>query len=139
MSTTTTETKVLTLEEKTRELCEFILQDGSYAAAQGRIDAFEEDKEALDLYRNLQRKASELHHMQHEGRDPSEEDISEMDRLRDLLMANPVGSDFMEAEEALNSMFKTVMKMVQKTLQDGSVPSAEELDECCGNSGCGCH
>ena len=139
MSTTTTETKVLTLEEKTRELCQFLLEDASYAAAQGRIDAFEEDKEAQDLYRNWQKKGSELHHMHQEGREPGEEDIAEMERLKGLLMDNPVGADFIEAEETLNSMFGKVMKMVQKTLQDGVVPSDEDLDECCGNSGCGCH
>jgi cell fate (sporulation/competence/biofilm development) regulator YlbF (YheA/YmcA/DUF963 family) len=133
------ETKVPTLEEKTRELCNFLLEDGGYAAAQGKINAFEEDKEAQELYRNWQRKGSELQHMHQEGREPGEEDIAEMERLKGLVMDHSIGSDFIEAEETLNSMFGTVMKMVQKTLQDGAVPSDEDLDECCGNGGCGCN
>ncbi|MDF1816290.1 MAG: YlbF family regulator [Verrucomicrobiales bacterium] len=136
---TTTETAIPTLEEKTRELCQFILEDPAYAAASGSIDTFQESEEAQKIYRNWQQKAAELHHMHHEGKEPEQSDIVELERLKQVVMDNQIAADFVEAEDSVNDIFGTVMKMVQKTLQNGSIPTEDDLNECCGNSGCGCH
>ncbi|MDF1754349.1 MAG: YlbF family regulator [Verrucomicrobiales bacterium] len=136
---TTTETAVVTLEDKTRELCQFILEDPKFAAASGSIDAFQEDKEAQSVYRDWQQKASELHALHHQGKEPEQSDIVEMERLKEIVLDNAVAADFVEAEDAVNEMFSTVMKLVQKTLQNGSVPTEEEMNECCNSGGCGCH
>ena len=139
MSTTTTETKIPTLEEKTRELCQFILEDPVFAAAQGRIETFLENEDATELYGNWQRKASELHQKHHEGNEPSDDEIKEFEGLKAKVLDHPVAADFLEAEDTVNDMFQTITKMVQKTLQNGKIPTDEDLKECCGNSGCGCH
>jgi cell fate (sporulation/competence/biofilm development) regulator YlbF (YheA/YmcA/DUF963 family) len=135
---TTTLTENEALKEKTREFCHFILDDPSFAAAQGCIDAYEEDEVAQELYNAWQQKAAELHQKHHEGHKPTSKELVEMDLLRSQAMENPVAADFFEAENLINDIFRTVMKMLQKTLQDGAVPTDEELNTCCGG-GCGCH
>lgn len=134
---TTTETEIATLKEKTRELCHFILEDPAFASAQGAIDAFQEDEKAQELYRVWHQKAGDLHRKQHEGKKPNAAELAQMDALKTKAMENPVAADFVEAEDLINSIFGTVMKMVQKTLQNGAVPTDEELNSCCGG-GCGC-
>ena len=136
---TTTETVIPTLEDKTRELCQFILEDPAFAAAFGSIDAFQEDKEAQGLYKSWQEKAAELHHMHHEGKEPSQSDVVEMERLKQTVMDNSVAADFVEAEDSVNDIFGTVMKLVQKTLQNGQIPTEDEMNECCSSGGCGCN
>ena len=139
MSTPTTTTPTLdSLTDKTRELCQFLLDDPDFGAAQRSIEAFEKDEEAQSLYEDWQRKAGELHQARHEGRELEESEIEELNGLLQQLSDHPVGSDFLEAEESINQIFKTVVKMVQKTLQNGRIPSAEEMSECCNSGGCGC-
>jgi len=134
---TTAVTEIATLKEKTRDLCHFILEDPSFASAQGAIDAFQEDEAAQELYRAWQEKAAQLHRKHHEGIKPTSGEIAQMDSLKAKALENSVAADFVEAEDLINSIFGTVMKMVQKTLQNGAVPSDEELNSCCGG-GCGC-
>lgn len=130
---------VASFEEKTRELCQHLLDDPTFVSAQERIEAFESCEEAQELYHAWQTKTAELHHLHHQGRQPSQADIVEVERLKEAVMDNAVAFDFVEAEDSLNLIFSTVMKMVQKTLQNGRIPTEEELHEhgCCGGGSCG--
>ena len=140
MSASTTLPEFATIEDKAREFCEFVVQDPGFAAARGKIDLFMENEEAKSAYRAWQEKGQQLHQMSHQGAQPSDEDVAEIEMLKATVMANPVAVDFAEAEDHMNSIFGSMVKILQKTLQNGEVPTAEELaeNECCGNSGCGC-
>ncbi|MEM7384349.1 MAG: YlbF family regulator [Verrucomicrobiota bacterium] len=133
----------VTLEEKVRELCQFILDEPGFSDARGSIEAFLGDQEAQAAYQQWQKKGQELHRMNHEGLSPNEEDINEVQALQKAVMENPVAHQFTQAEEHMNQIFGTVTTMVQKTLQMGRVPTEEEMQDsgCCGGSGgggCGC-
>ena len=134
-----------TVATKTRDLCQFIVDQPEFAAARGHIEAFLEDAEAQSLYRAWQEKGHELHRMSHEGLQPNDTDKQEMERLRQAVLNNEVAAEFSEAEGQMNSLFGTVTKLLQSTLQLGRVPSEDELNAqsgCCGGGGgggCGCH
>lgn len=134
MATTTTE-GVTSLEDKARELCQFILESPDYLAAQGKIDIFDEDTGAQQLYQGWRETEMELHGKHQEGKEISDAEISDLETKRDAAMENSTVADFAEAEGSLNQMFSTVVKIVQKSLQEGSVPTDEELAECCGSGG----
>ncbi|MFT4638019.1 MAG: cell fate (sporulation/competence/biofilm development) regulator YlbF (YheA/YmcA/DUF963 family) [Verrucomicrobiales bacterium] len=132
------------IEAKVRDLCEFIVNQPEFAADRGRIETFLEDTDAQKLFRAWQEKGQELHRMSHEGLQPNEEDQNEMDSLRQAVLANEVAAEFAGAEENMNTIFGTVTKLLQKTLQLGRVPTEADLDEsgCCGGGGgggCGCN
>ena len=75
--------------------------------------------------------------MSQEGLQPNDDDIKQMETLRESVMKNEAASDFAEAESQMNSTFSTVTKLLQQTLQLGRVPSVEDMNAesgCCGGS-----
>ena len=133
-----------TVESKARDLCQFVVDQPEFAAARSNIEAFLEDAEAQAIYRQWQEKGQELHRMSHEGLQPNDQDVQEMERLRQAVLSHPVASEFADAEGEMNGIFSTVTKLLQTTLQLGRVPTAEEMSAdsgCCGGGGgggCGC-
>jgi cell fate (sporulation/competence/biofilm development) regulator YlbF (YheA/YmcA/DUF963 family) len=140
MSTVAQESLV---NQKTRELCESILQDSGYQGLRRKIDTFLSNENAKQLYRNLAEKGEHLQHKQQQGVRLSPEEIAEYEKERDALVANPIAAGFIEAQQNLHQVQETVNQYISKTLELGRVPSAEEMEEggCCGDSGghsCGC-
>lgn len=129
------------LEDKVRELCEFITDSPRFGEARAKIDAFLENDAARETYRAWQEMGHELHRKSHEGYSPTDDELARFESLKNNVMTDPLASAFVEAEDAMNRVFGMVTKMVQKTLQLGRVPTSEDLAEsgCCGGGGCGCH
>ena len=67
-----------TIDTKSRELCQFIVDQPEFAAARGHIEAFLENAEAQAVYRAWQEKGQELQRMSHEGLQPNDDDIKQM-------------------------------------------------------------
>ncbi len=133
----------VSLEAKTKELCQSILDDPQFAEAHANIETFLADEGAQSVYQAWREKGQELHRMGHEGLQPNDDDLDQFQTLKEAVMTNRVAADFMESENSLNEIFGTVTKMVQKTLQLGRMPTDEDMVEsgCCGGSGgggCGC-
>lgn len=131
-----------TVEAKTRELCQFIVEEPSFRVARQKIEAFLTDDDAQSVYRAWQEKGQELHAMGHQGLQPSQDDLDTMESLKETVTGNPVAAEFANAEQEMNDIFGSVTKLLQKTLQLGSVPSEEDMAEsgCCGSGGgCGCN
>lgn len=128
------------VEEKARELCEFVVSQDGYQEARNRVEAFMEDDGAKDLYRAWQEKGAEMHHRSHQGIEPGAPDVEELERLKGEVMGNQAAMGFVNAEGEMNQIFETVTTLLQKSLQLGHVPTAEELkaSECCNSGGCGC-
>ena len=129
------------VNQKTRELCESILQDSGYQGLRRKIDTFLADDSAKQLYRNLAEKGEHLQHKQQQGVRLSPEEIAEYEKERDALVANPVAAGFIEAQQNLHQVQETVNQYISKTLELGRVPSEEEMEGCCGGGGglsCGC-
>ncbi len=135
-----------TIDSQARALCQFIVDRPEFGAARGQIEAFLQSQEAQTVYREWQEKQHELHRMSHEGLQPNDQDLQEIDRLRQGVLDNELASDFIEAEGQMNGIFSSITKLLQQTLQLGRVPTEAEMAEqqsgCCGGGGgggCGCH
>ena len=130
-----------TIETKTNELCQAILQEIQNGGIRQRIDTFLSDATARGAYESLMSRGQALQEKQHHGQalDPAE--IASFEKDRDALLKNPVASGFLDAQEEMHELQSTVKKMVGKTIELGRIPSVEDLAEgggSCG-SGCGCH
>src|SRR6476620_6022414 len=101
MSTVAQESLV---NQKTRELCESILQDPGYQGLRRKIDTFLSDENAKRLYRNLAEKGEHLQHKQQQGVKLSSEEIAEYEKERDALVANPIASGFIEAQQNMHEV-----------------------------------
>lgn len=127
---------------KTQELCDAIAQDIEFVALQGQVERFLADDEAKAQYQSLHERGEELQQKQHAGVELADHEIKEFEGARDQLFANEVASDFMEAQQSLQTLQKTISKYVGMTLELGRTPTAEDMEEadgggCCGG-GCGC-
>jgi cell fate (sporulation/competence/biofilm development) regulator YlbF (YheA/YmcA/DUF963 family) len=122
---------------KTRELCESILNDPEYQGLRRKIDTFLADDRAKELYRTLAEKGEHLQHKQEQGVQLSKEEIAAYEKDRDALVANPVASGFIEAQQNMHKVQETVNQYISKTLELGRVPTDEEMEGSCGH-GCGC-
>jgi len=127
---------------KTRELCDAIAQDIEFVALQGQVERFLEDDAAKLQYQSVHERGEELNQKQQAGVELADKEIKDFEAARDALMSNEIASDFMEAQQNLQTLQKTVSKYVGMTLELGRVPEAKDMEEaegggCCGG-GCGC-
>jgi cell fate (sporulation/competence/biofilm development) regulator YlbF (YheA/YmcA/DUF963 family) len=124
--------------QKTRELCQAILDRPGMAAALANVSAFMDDAPARSQYQNLAGKGEALHRKQHAAEPITQEEISDFEGCRDRLMQNPVARGFMDAQEQMRRLHLGVSDYVSKTLELGRVPGPEDFhSDCCGDS-CGC-
>ena len=135
--TTTENTGVLL--EKTKELCEVILADASVTSARQRIDTFMADDKARSQYETVMAKGQALHEKQHRSLPLSGEEISDFEKSREALLANPVARGFLDAQEEMNEIQETIQKHVAKTLELGRLPKSDDFEGGSCGHGCGCH
>jgi len=127
------------IEEKTRELCQTIVDQPEMASIRRRIDTFLADAGARGQYETVTSKGQALHEKQHRGQPLDNAEISDFEKHRDALLQNPVAKSFLDAREELHEIQHSIQKYVAKTLELGRVPTAEDLeDHSCGDD-CGCH
>jgi cell fate (sporulation/competence/biofilm development) regulator YlbF (YheA/YmcA/DUF963 family) len=134
---TITEESVIT--QKTKELCEAILAQPEIRSAFQRIESFVADDKSRAQYDSVMAKGQALHEKQHHSQQLTQEEISTFEKERDALLANPVARGFLEAQDQLQDIHKSVSKYVSKALELGSLPTDADLEEHGGcGSGCGC-
>ncbi|MCW1883219.1 YlbF family regulator [Luteolibacter flavescens] len=128
---------------KTRELCAAIAGDAHFSKLQQDVERFLGDDGARLMYQTVHQRGEELHHKQHSGVKLAPTEIREFEAARDALMSNEVASAFLDAQDELESLQKTIGKYINMTLELGRVPSEQEVAQaekggCCGGGGCGC-
>ena len=124
---------------KTRELCETILSEPGVASIRQRVDKFMADDKARGQYESVMTKGQALHEKQHKSLPLSGEEISDFEREREALLANPVSRGFLDAQEELHQLQESIQQYVAKTLELGRVPTADDLEGGSCGHGCGCH
>lgn len=136
MSTLTDATAIT---DKTRELCQTILDHPAFKTAQQRIQTFAADDKAREHYETVASKGQELRHRQNHGEAISDAEVSAFEGDRDALMGNPVAREFIDAQSELHDLRKSIEKHVALTLELGRIPTLEDIAEQSCGSGCGCH
>jgi cell fate (sporulation/competence/biofilm development) regulator YlbF (YheA/YmcA/DUF963 family) len=135
-------TEETAVTQKTRELCQTLLDQPSFKAIRQRIDTFLGDNEARAQYDNLVSMGQVLQHKQQSAEQLTGEEIAEFEQHRDQLLRNPVARGFLDAQEELHEVKHSIHQYVNKTLELGRIPTAEDLDGggCGGHGhgGCGC-
>jgi cell fate (sporulation/competence/biofilm development) regulator YlbF (YheA/YmcA/DUF963 family) len=135
----TTQIEENAIIEKTRALCQTIVDQPGMASIRQRIDTFMADTTARGQYETVMNKGRALHDKQAQGRQLENGEIADFEKHREALLNNPVARSFLDAREKLHEIQHSVQKYVSKTLELGRVPSTEDLaDHSCGD-GCGCH
>lgn len=124
---------------KTKELCETILEQPNMQSIRQRVDAFMADPSARAQYDGVISKGQALEQKQQGSAPLSGEEIADFQHQRDELMKNPVARGFLDAQEELHEVQKSVHTYVSKTLELGRMPTEEDMGGCSCGTGCGCH
>lgn len=125
---------------KTKELCAQIAQDPTFLKLQADVERFLNDDAARLQYQSVHERGEELHQKQHAGIELGAAEIREFEGARDALFQNEIARDFLSAQRELEGLQKQIGKYISSTIENGRVPSAEDLVEsggCCGGHGGG--
>jgi len=136
---TLAETNIL---EKTRELCQAILDEPHYKELRGNIEKFMADAAAKSNYQQLSEKGDALHGKQQQGLPLTGEEISEYEGLREQFLGNPVSRGFLDAQQAMHQVHESVSQYVAKTFELGRIPAEEDFESggCCSSEkSCDCN
>src|SRR5208283_2496392 len=117
------------IEEKTRELCQTIVEQPEMASIRRRIDTFLADAAARGQYETVMTKGNALHEKQHNGQPLDGGEIADFEKHRDALLQNPAARNFLDAQEELHALQHSIQKQVSKTLELGRVPTDADLEE----------
>lgn len=124
--------------QKTRELCETIVQQPEFKQIRTRIDAFMSNDEAKEQYQRVIEKGETLQQKQQMGMPLNNEEIADFEKHREMLVNNPVAKGFLDAQNQMHKVQESVGQYVAKTFELGRIPSVEDFDSgSCGPS-CGC-
>lgn len=132
--------------DKTKELCETILNQDSFKNLRAQVETFLNNDEAKLQYQSVHELGDSLNQKQRSGVELSESEISEFEQSREQLLQNTIVTDFMDAQKGLQEIQSTISKYVGMTIENGVVPTEEEImaaggGGCCGGGGgggCGC-
>jgi cell fate (sporulation/competence/biofilm development) regulator YlbF (YheA/YmcA/DUF963 family) len=125
--------------QKTRELCQTILDHPDFQSVRKNIDAFMADDKAKQDYQALVERSEELNHKQHQGVKLSDQEINDFQTQRDQVVNNPLAANFIRAQQEVHGIQESVNRYLAKTLELGRVPSEEDLEGGGCGEGCGCH
>lgn len=132
-------TEDTTIAQKTRELCQAILEQPEFGTIRQQIDAFMADENAKTLYQQLSERGEYLQHKQMQGSPLSNEEISEFEQQRESFINNPVARGFIDAQQEMHKVQQSVTQYVTKTFELGRLPEESDFDSGNCGQGCGCH
>lgn len=139
MHTQTEETVVI---QKTRELCQTILDQPEVRSLREKMETFLADDATRGQYESLVGKGDLLQQKRQAGLPLDEAEIDDFENHREAFLKNPVARGFLDAQDEMQKIQQTVSQYVGKTFELGRVPEASDLDSgCCGGGGghgCGC-
>jgi len=125
--------------QKTRELCQTILDHPDFQSVRKNIDTFMTNDDAKQAYQSLVERSEELNHKQHQGVKLSDQEVNDYQSQRERVVNNPVAADFIRAQQEVHGIQESVNKYLSKTLELGRVPTEEDLGGGSCGEGCGCH
>lgn len=133
---TTTQDSV---QQKTRELCQAIVEQPEFQQMRRQVEAFLSDETAKTQYQTVIEKGELLQHKQNMGAPLSNDEITEFEKERDALVNNPIARGFLDARQQMQKVQESVGQFVAMTFELGRLPTEEDINGGSCGSGCGCH
>src|ERR1700722_237391 len=96
-----TEIEESVITQKTRELCQAILEQPEIVALRQKIEAFTNNDQARGEYDALMAKGQLLQQKQHAGLTLDEMEIKDFDLNRESFLNNHITRDFLDAQEEM--------------------------------------
>ena len=127
------------IEEKTRELCQAIIDQPEMISIRKRIDTFLADPGARGQYEAVMSQGQALQEKQARSEPLESAEIAGFEKHRDALMKNSIARGFLDAQEELHELQHLIQKSISKTIELGRIPTEGDFDNGSCGHGCGCH
>src|SRR5262245_38963249 len=139
MQATTDTTGETPLIQKTRDLCQTIVDGTEFRSIRERIDAFAADEGGKNLYHTGMEKGDALQQKQQYGLPLDNNEVAAFEQNREQLLNHPVARSFLDAQQQMHKIQESVMQFVGKTFELGRVPTLDDFasDNCGPTCGCG--
>ncbi len=135
MQTMTQETAIT---QKTKELCQAILDQPEMQSARQRIETFIADEKSKAQYEELMAIGQALRQKQQRSQPLTDQEIAAFEKGREALLQNPVARGFLDAQEELHHVHESINQHVSKTLELGRLPTEADFGGGGCGDGCGC-
>jgi cell fate (sporulation/competence/biofilm development) regulator YlbF (YheA/YmcA/DUF963 family) len=122
--------------QKTKDLCQAILDEPAVQSILTRIQTFMGDEKTRAQYEDLVSKGQSLQEKQQNSVPLTGEEIAGFEQDRDALLGNPVARGFLDAQEEMRTMQQSIQRYVNKTFELGRLPTEEDVATC--GHGCNC-
>src|ERR1043166_96424 len=103
--------------QKTKELCQTIVEQPEFQAIRQQIDSFMSSEEAKTQYQLVMEKGESLQHKQQMGMPLSNEEILDFENHRNALVNNPVAKGFLDAQQRMQTVQESVGQYLAKTFE----------------------
>ena len=124
--------------QKTRELCQAILDQPDFPMIRRQVDSFLADESIKGQYQELSDRGAILQHKQQTGVPLDMTEIADFEKRREAFLSSPVAQGFLEAQQAMQTVQESVSQFVAKTFELGRLPEQEDFDHGSCGHGCGC-
>ncbi len=125
--------------QKTRELCQVIVDQPEFQSLRRHVDTFLANEESKNQYQLVVEKGEALQQKQQMGMPLSNDEIDEFQKYRETLVNNPIAKAFLDAQQEMHKVQESVGQYVAKTLELGRMPTSDDLNGGSCGHGCGCH
>ena len=125
--------------QKTKELCQTIVEQPEFQSLRQRVDAFLANEQSKQQYQIVVEKGEALQQKQQMGVPLTSDEIAEFEKHRETLINNPVARGFLDAQQEMQKVQESVGQYVAKTLELGRIPTQDDFSSGSCGSGCGCH
>ena len=113
---TMTEDAVL---QRTKELCQTIVELPEFQSIRGRIDTFMADEQAQTQYQSVMEKGQALNQKQQFGAPINHEELADFETHRVALVNNRVARGLIDAQEELQKIHSSIDQYLTKTMELG--------------------
>ena len=90
--------------QKTRELCQAILDQPGFEAIRRQMDAFLADENIKTQYQELSERSALLQHKQQTGMPLDMTEIADFEQRREAFLTSPVAQGFLAAQQAMQQV-----------------------------------
>ena len=125
--------------QKTKELCQTILDQPAYREIRKTVDDFLGNAQAVDHYRRLCDLQDLLRMKEDQGMEVTDSEMADYEKLEQEFLGNPLAQQFIEAQHKMHKIEATVSGYIRKTFELGRLPQDSDFEGGGCGPGCGCH
>lgn len=120
--------------DKAHELVRSIRESDAFVRARTAKQAIEQEPSTLQMVQDFKRRQFQLQTQQMMGQAPSEEDMSQLQKLSEVIQLNQDARTYLQADMELQVLMMDVQKILSDVLDEVGILSLEQMYEEMGRS-----